>query len=166
MWTCTWRSSVLGHWQERTRPGWSPLQRKRYRVAQLPHVRGRHGARPGGGAGPEQEEEQRQLSTCYGWWTGRRQGSEVRQGRSRRLQPKHLWAEGDSLILSLDAAKHPSRPTRPDPDGGVGGGGGDYGGCAGPASVATLSLTNTQTTTRLQIDILPVCLGEYDMGVW
>ncbi|GIL57285.1 hypothetical protein Vafri_12524 [Volvox africanus] len=101
-------------------------------------------------------------STCYGWWTGRRQGCEVRQGRSKKLQPKHLWAEGDSLILSLDAAKHPSRPTRPDHDGGVGGGGGDYG---FGVSVVRLSLTNTRTTTRLEIDILPICLGEYEVGV-
>ncbi|EFJ46575.1 hypothetical protein VOLCADRAFT_93031 [Volvox carteri f. nagariensis] len=121
-------------------------------------------------------------SSCHGWYTRRKEGCEVRAGKNRRLQSTHFWAEGDFLVLSLDAAKHPGRTgavasTGPTASGRSGQSTSGDGSCAngraaadaGPGAVAahsgpvvTLSLTNTRTRAQLQLDIPPTCLGGFE----
>ncbi|KAG2435939.1 hypothetical protein HXX76_007134 [Chlamydomonas incerta] len=44
-------------------------------------------------------------STCHGWWTHRRNASKVIAGQTRLLGHQPLWADGDTLILGLDAVR-------------------------------------------------------------
>lgn len=69
-------------------------------------------------------------STCFGWWTSRRHACHVEGGDSKMIGEVVLWAEGDTLLLTLDCRKHT------------------------PKAAARLSLTNTRTNVvkHLHID--------------
>ncbi|KXZ45890.1 hypothetical protein GPECTOR_49g474 [Gonium pectorale] len=95
-------------------------------------------------------------SSSHGWWTSRRRGAEA------------LWADGDSLYLSVDAAKyphraagaetrhrnHPASPSSVVAAAGAGDGAAAPGGGGGPR----LSLTNTRTGERLYLEAAADCL--------
>ncbi|PNW71775.1 hypothetical protein CHLRE_16g679876v5 [Chlamydomonas reinhardtii] len=130
-------------------------------------------------------------STCHGWWTHRRSGSKVQGGRTRLLGHTPLWVEGDTLVLSLDAARRSdpagaqavpataaaststSAETAPSGAGAGGGAAGQLGGGAGGAAgqlggggSVELSLTNCRTQETLRLRFSPDALGGASEEQW